>query len=303
MQSPSLRDRAQSLLHDIVGHYDSKYGFGAMSCAVYDTAWVSLVKKPVPSSKTPAQNSNTGVGAGTQKEYLFPQSFQYILDTQLSSGGWAATGSAVDGILNTAASLLSLSRHLKEPLQLQTLIAESELQSRISRAAASLKAQLQTWDVSSASHVGFEIIVPALLSYLQDEGISFVFPGREELLRLQSQKLSGFKPAYLYTSQKSTALHSLEAFVGVIEFDKVAHHAVLGAMMASPSSTAAYLMHASNWDDAAEGYLRHVVSLGQGGVPSAYPSTFFEYTWVSAYLDTLARRFTPGCNGSGREMG
>ena len=270
MQSPSLHDRARSLIRDIVGNYDSKYGFGAMSCAVYDTAWVSLVTKPVPSTAQPT------------KEYLFPQSFQYILDAQLPSGGWAATGSAVDGILNTAASLLSLSRHLKEPLQLQTLIAESELQSRISRATDSLKAQLQIWDVGSASHVGFEIIVPALLSYLQDEGFSFVFPGREELLRLQSQKLTGFKPAYLYTSQKSTALHSLEAFVGVIEFDKVAHHAVLGAMMASPSSTAAYLMHASTWDDAAEGYLGHVVSLGQGGVPSAYPSTFFEYTWVSA---------------------
>lgn len=49
--------------------------------------------------------------------------------------------------------------------------------------------------------------------------------------------------------------------------------------MASPSSTAAYLMHTTTWDNEAEDYQRHVISEGEGrgggGVPSALPSTHF----------------------------
>lgn len=70
----------------------------------------------------------------------------------------------------------------------------------------------------------------------------------------------------------------------MIDFDKVAHHKVHGSMMASPSSTAAYLLNVSNWDDEAEAYLRQVIKSGagrgSGGVPSAYPSMHFEYSWV-----------------------
>ena len=59
-------------------------------------------------------------------------------------------------------------------------------------------------------------------------------------------------------------------------------------MMAFPSSTAAYLMNVSKWDDEFEEYLRHVVTAGpgwgHGGVPSANPSTHFEYSWVLSTL-------------------
>ncbi|KAL2015847.1 hypothetical protein VTK56DRAFT_4694 [Thermocarpiscus australiensis] len=82
-----------------------------------------------------------------------------------------------------------------------------------------------------------------------------------------------------------TAVHSLEAFTDKIDFDKVAHHKVNGSMMGSPSSTAAYLMNASHWDKEAEAYLRHVIKAGtgqgNGGLPSAYPFTYFEYTCFS----------------------
>lgn len=266
MHSPGeLAAQARSLIRSVVSRHDAHYGFGSMSSAVYDTAWVSLITKTI---------------AG-EKQWLFPQCFQYVLDAQLPDGGWAGTASQVDGILNTGASLLALSRHAREPLQLDG----ENLRQRIERAVKSLQGQLTAWDVAAASHVGFEIIVPALLTYLSGEGYEFAFEGRDLLLSFQRKKLTGFKPEYLYGSVKSTALHSLEAFVGQIDFDRVAHHKALGSMMASPSSTAAYLMHASTWDDEAEAYLRHVVSVSpdaDGGVPSAYPSTYFEYTWVSS---------------------
>lgn len=54
--------------------------------------------------------------------------------------------------------------------------------------------------------------------------------------------------------------------------------------MASPASTAAYLIHASTWDEEAERYVRKVIVEGQGngvgGVPSVFPTTIFEMTWV-----------------------
>lgn len=92
-----------------------------------------------------------------------------------------------------------------------------------------------------------------------------------------------------------TLTHSLEAFIGKIDFDQIVQHKVSGSMFGSPSSTAAYLMNASAWDDEAEDYLRQVIrkSVGQGsgGVPGVYPTTHFEYTWVSTFSLPLPRYF------------
>ncbi|OJD36443.1 ent-kaurene synthase [Diplodia corticola] len=281
-----LSQEGRALLHDALHGYDDLYGVGSMSNAVYDTAWVSLVTKTVDGAK----------------QWLFPECFHFLLRTQLDDGGWESYASEVDGILNTAASLISLKRHAAEPLQIQD-VPSGELEGRIARATGALDSMLAAWDVSSAAHVGFEIIVPALLEELEREGIAFNFRGRETLLKINAAKLSRFNPTFLYSTLKTTALHSLEAFIGKIDFDKVSHHKVHGAMMASPSSTAAYLMHASVWDDAAEDYLRHVVrrasSNGDGGVPSAYPSTYFELTWI---LSTLLKSGYTAADLDSREL-
>ena len=262
-----LSRAARTLLRTLIQGYDSEHGFGAMSCAVYDTAWVALVSKNIEDNG---------------RQWLFPECFQYILATQADDGSWPAGIMQIDSILNTAVSLLAIRRHMREPLQL-TNYSLDDLTVRASKAYTSLQALLEDWDVSSCFHVGFEIIVPALLEYLEEEGYTFSFDDRQELTKLNTEKLSKFKPEYLYGKTKLTALHSLESLIGKVDFNKVAHHKVGGALMASPSSTAAYLMHISGWDNEAEEYLRHVVSVKRhigGGVPSAYPSTYFEYTWV-----------------------
>ncbi|KAH8799111.1 Copalyl diphosphate synthase [Xylogone sp. PMI_703] len=268
-------DDARSLLRRTLANYDEQYGLGAMSCAAYDTAWVSLVTKSIDG----------------KKQWLFPECFQYLLATQSDEGGWAVgTGAQIDGLLNTAAPLLALKRYASEPLQLQ--LDAQDLTNRIERATVSLRSQLAAWDVSTTDHVGFEIIVPAMLEYLQRENPSLVFEfdGKTTLLKINNAKMSRFRAEYLYGPRRMTALHSLESFIGKIDFDKVKHHKVQGSMMGSPSSTAAYLMHASQWDDESEAYLRHVIKFaaGQnsGGVPSAFPSTHFEITWI---LSTLLR--------------
>jgi hypothetical protein len=284
-----LNGQARELIQEAVVEYHDKYGFGSMSCAVYDTAWVAMITKTIDDPE-----------GGRTKIWLFPESFQYLVNTQSEDGSWDGVGCAspVDSILNTAASLLALKRHLADPLQM-VIQDDSDfcfprkndnLESRVGKATKALQARLKDWDVAGSNSVGFEIIIPAVLELLEGEGLVFDFKGKRDLLAIRELKLARFKPEYLYGKQRLTAVHSLEAFVGKIDFDKVAHHCTRGAMMGSPSSTAAYLMYASRWDDNAEAYLRHVVSGERGGgAPSAYPSTYFEYTWVSRNLAGIHR--------------
>lgn len=276
-----LAEEAISLIQRATDGFDEEYGSGSMGCAVYDTAWVSLVAK----------------GVGDKRHWLFPECFSYLLDTQSDDGSWGSNPrSQIDGILNTGAALLALKRHLSDPMQINdTPAARENLTDRIHSATRSLRSQMLAWDVAATRHVGYEIIVPALLRYLQqeDDTLIFEYPGKAALKVLTDAKLAKFKPEYLYTPKKSTILHSLEVLIGMVDFDKLSHHKTHGSMMASPSSTAAYLMNTSQWQQDSENYLRRVIAscpgLGSGGVPSAYPSMHFEYTWVrirTTYVDT-----------------
>lgn len=254
-----------------------------MTCAVYDTAWLSMVAKPADSC-----------------DWLFPSSFSRLLDTQnLDTGGWVEPGDTeTDIILNTAAALLALCRHHGKPTGPGAGGAKpgSDLCDRITAASGFLHDRLQKLDLSSSKTplpVGFELLLPTLLDLLGREEMLAenavtvsVFPAWETLMAVRRRKLDRVDlDAVLDGGGRSTVLHSLEAFIGKIRFDRLRGHKVMGSMMASPASTAAYLMHCSAWDDESECYLRHVVEAGSGrgggGVPSAFPSTFFETSWVS----------------------
>lgn len=214
-----------------------------------------------------------------------------MLRNQADDGSWSIdVRSQTVGILNTSAALLALCRHAAEPLQISDY-SENELAARIRLGALSLGTQLATWnDILTSNHIGVELIMPALLKYLQqaDQSLCFDFKARKTLERMSAAKLSRFSPEMLYEQRPSSAVHSLEAFIGKIDFDKIRHHLFDGSMMASPSSTAAYLMHCSTWDEEAESYMRHVVKAGaghgDGGVAGTFPIHYFEFNWVLATL-------------------
>lgn len=241
------------------------------SIAVYDTAWLSMIR-----------NEN----ATHKSSWLFPECFEYLLDNQHANGGWESYISYVDGIINTLPSLLAMLKHreITENDVEETTLNSRDLHKRIDRAIAYLQKKFEHWDVQACHHVGFEILIPALLQSLSEYGILFEFPGRQTLETFNRQKLSKFNPRQIY-EQKTSILHSLEALIGHIDFTKLSHHKTFGSMMASPSSTAAYLMNIDHWDIEAEHYLRKVVRCGggngKGGVPSAYPCLIFQTTWVS----------------------
>ncbi|MCJ1351255.1 MAG: hypothetical protein MMC33_001239 [Icmadophila ericetorum] len=260
-------EQVKAFLEEFLGGYDNKYGLGSMSCAIYDTAIVSLVYKQ----------------SGVKPGWVFPSCFEYLLKTQEESGGWQSGASEIDGILNTLAGLLAISKHSKDST------APPDIAYRLEKATQYLNNSLEKWNVGATVHVAFEILVPMLLEVLaKTEDIHFDFPGKSPLFKIRDKKLSKFDPSFLYSKHSSSILHSLEGLVGRVDYDRVAPLKIFGSMMASPSATAAYIMHASTWDEEAEDYLRHVVSAGagkgSGGVPSAFPSTIFEITWVVTTL-------------------
>ncbi|TGO15183.1 hypothetical protein BTUL_0043g00380 [Botrytis tulipae] len=162
--------------------------------------------------------------------------------------------------LNTKAQILvqTITNQVFDYSELQ--FCGLDLGPRFTSATNRLMIQLQTWDVEKSDHVGFEILVPALLDMLEESNIKFEFTGRSALQSLRDIKMAKFHPEVLYRPTKTTLLHSLEAFIGKIDFDRIVHHKTHGHFMASPSSTAAYLMNCSVWDQEAEVYLRSAIT-------------------------------------------
>lgn len=170
----------------------------------------------------------------------------------------------------------------------QNQIFSEEVAIRIQNGAAFLNKKLQTWDVASCDHVGFEIIIPCMLEHLNQQGLTFTFPGQTLLAELNEKKLAKIHPAVWSGNVQTTITHSLEAFLGKGDFSGLKDQRVFGGMGSSPASTAAYLMSCSEWDGEAETYLRTVLGsrwAGEiGGVPGMYPTTGFEVLWVSQPL-------------------
>lgn len=221
------------------------------------------------------------------RQWLFPSALQFLLDSQASDGGWhwpPRGRECFEGtLLSSLAALFAITQHIKHPYQLTHL--QSALNSRLQRGIDFLTGSLDRLPGALPNHVGFEVLVPALLDLLKQEGIQFDFPSRQRLERWKEAKLSKI-PIRNVQQMPSTLLHSVEALYAErdFDFDSLRDRLVGGSVMASPAATAAYLMRANEWDESAEAYLRLVLSSGTGShwgaVPSASPSTNFELIWV-----------------------
>lgn len=282
MSSHTMSNRVAVIMKYLVASLDNPYhGSSSMTTSIYDTAWLAMVSKPI----LVGQNEEIA-----ERQWVFPQSFQAILDSQGPDGGFTSHEGAtqVDAILNCMSALLALCKHVKFP-SITGCTQVDYLPQRIARAQEFLRKALGCWDILSTDHVGYEILVPKLLELLKTEGeMDFhgVIPNYETLMEMRSHKIARLSHDVFYSSHRTTLIHSLEAFIGELDFDKLSHHISMGAMMNSPSSTAAYLMGCSTWDDEAEAYLHYVAANGKGLVPSAFPISLFEISWaLSAFLE------------------
>ncbi|KAJ5921344.1 terpenoid cyclases/Protein prenyltransferase [Penicillium verhagenii] len=243
--------------------------FGSFTPSIYDSAWMSMVYK----------------GQDSEQEWMFPQCLQYVLSLQQPDGAWPGFCSPVDGILSTGASLLAL---LNRRERTSMKDEQSDISQRIERAIDSLHNILRDWDVAKSDQVGFEVIVPSILRLIAQYDVHFTFPGQETLSIMHAKKMQKFHPQILYSDLQTTMLHSLEAFVGVVDFDMLKHHCTVeNGVMASPAATSAYLMQIKEWDSCAEDYLNRVVRFAgdcSGGVPAAFPTCNFELSWTLSTL-------------------
>ncbi|KAL8748166.1 MAG: hypothetical protein Q9190_000061 [Brigantiaea leucoxantha] len=262
-----LASQADRLLQAMATNALHEQSFSSMSTSIYDTAWVSMVFKRDEDHEW----------------WVFPESFGYILRSQNSDGSWGSTCSSADMVLNTLSCLLSIHKHATLSHRIPHN-PYSDLQIQADKATAFLKQKLLVWDSQTSRHVASEILVPAILHELQQLGVSFQMNNLSSLLFQKESRMKRFNPYDLYHNTPSVFLHSLEAFIGVVDFDRLSHHLVNGSMMGSPSSTAAYLIYSSKWDDDCEKYLRMVIrdsgGKGTGAVPSAFPTIIFEISWV-----------------------
>jgi hypothetical protein len=274
--NPQLCPSPNEIITDILALDDDGSGtsflhFGSFSGAIYDTAWLSMITKKQQG----------------QSQILFPECFEYLLAAQQQSGIWGSSSAQSDVILNSLAALLALI--IRQRSNLSQSPEWSMLHARIRKGKVAVEAVLQEWAVQDSLHVGFEVLVPSLLNQLSKWDIEFDFPGHSTLMQLHKRKLQKFKPETVYSTQSTTLLHSLEALLGLIDFDRVGHHCKeTTGIFGSPSATAAYLIYSTTWDQNAEFYLRTVVSsTGKTGyVPSAYPTGLFELSWSLSTLLT-----------------
>jgi halimadienyl-diphosphate synthase len=251
-----LQDKVLALLEEVVADFDQKWGGGKMSAAVYDIAWVAMVRDP-----------------HNPQKLAFPDSFNWLLQHQSIDGSW---GSLPQTLLPTLAALLAL---LKAPKQTDATRCAAK------RAEAHLQAAFNKWSVNQHESVGFEVLVLALLEELENLGVVLEFPDKTELLKLYHQKLCITAPELIYSGH-SNLIHSLEAFGSSIDFQRLGQlQAANGSYGCSPAATAAFLIYSPQWDTAAADWLTHLSdkarSAGEpGAMPNAYPIDVFESSWV-----------------------
>jgi hypothetical protein len=116
----SVPEEAFRVIQEYAGRVSRGQPIGSMSTSIYDFAWASMVLKNVNGAY----------------EWLFPKSFQLVLDSQLPDGGWESHAFDVDGLLNTMAALLAILKHRSETKATNEVPRPKDLEARVSRAVA-----------------------------------------------------------------------------------------------------------------------------------------------------------------------
>jgi hypothetical protein len=176
----SIADEAARLVEELANFSRMNRQHGSMSVSIYDTAWAAMILIKLPGTE------------GDEYQWLFPKSFVFLLHSQFDDGSWNVTGSEIDGLLNTLAACLALIKHRDNTTCPHSSPVIAVIDSCISKAVCWLEVMLQGWEIGECDRVGFEVLVPNLLSLLAENGIELNFANSEALKKLNMQKLAQF---------------------------------------------------------------------------------------------------------------
>ncbi|PYH82072.1 hypothetical protein BO82DRAFT_414080 [Aspergillus uvarum CBS 121591] len=212
MQDLKLQNKVNSIMEYLTTSLDTPYhGSSSMTPCIYDTAWLAMIIKPEG-----VFNDHSDAAPQLHSQWLFPECFQAVLDSQSIDGGFGSSrASRVDEVMTAMAAVLALSKHAHNPTVTPPSSSPSDLQERIDRSIRYLHSALSTWDneaVLATDHVGFEILIPCLLDLLEADGgidLRASFPGHAALMQLNARKMARFHPSMLYSTRKTTLLHDL----------------------------------------------------------------------------------------------
>jgi hypothetical protein len=264
-------------------------GPGRMSNTAYDTAWLALLGDIDP------QISNRAI--------------DWLCRNQLTDGSWGATEFLYyhDRVICTLAAIIAINKYGKryqDRSQMQKGIAA--LERLTSGATKGLMA-----DPGGAT-VGFEMIMPTLLSEAQSLGI---VKNQDNRILGRLSKKRAVKTALLkgkMISRQVTMAHSAEMAgpdaMHILDIDNLQDSN--GSVASNPAATAYFAIHARRGDEKALNYLRNVIV--DNGAPYLYPFDIYERAWVlwnlalaapfddtvlqalKPHLDYLAAAWKPG---------
>lgn len=233
---------------------------GVVSPEAYSTAWLALV----PAVDDPAQPA-------------WPQAVEYLRTHQLEDGGWGEPHIyfAHERLISTLAALYALSTW--------KMRADD---GRIARGVEAVCQYVDRLGSEPEKPVGFELLLPALLSKLEPFDLNL--PPQlwsSELKQITAKKMSLIGKLDIDYSQPRTWWFSLEMLPEqqLAEIDPRILDS-LGSIITSTTSTAAYLralrVHGRDSSEAAH-YLDHVLRISGGsGVGFCWPIEMFEIAWV-----------------------
>lgn len=234
------------------------WGPGHVMKTAYDTAWVARLNDIDPCLSEPALN--------------------WLCENQLPDGSWGAASPQYDHdrLISTLAAVISLVRHSRgERMRRQV---EAGLGALDQIASGSREGRLENLDSAT---VGFELIVPTLVSEAESLGIlqrqgDCILNRLKHLRQAKLTRLNGFK-----INRSLSIAYSIEMagpdHQHLLDLDNLQEEN--GSVALSPSATAYYAAHVQPGDAKALNYLRSVIC-EDGGVPMVAPFNIYERAWV-----------------------
>jgi halimadienyl-diphosphate synthase len=225
----------------------------------YDTCWAARLTNP----------------DGT---LAYPDLLRQLLERQHPDGSWGSTIPYVhDRLLTTLAIVLLLARFGRRH------------QDRVQRLAGERYISQHARELRYEAHrtVGFEMILPTLLSEAGELGADLPYTQLRHYQRERAKKLS-ILPAERLFEVRTSALFSLEAFAGELDVEGSARLLLQdGSMATSPSATAFLLSQFPDWRSRfpeSVNYLEELLIRYDAGLPPIASCDIFMRTWSMYYL-------------------